>query len=301
MAAEDAAVTVSLRANLKDYEAALKAAVRQTERAAKAAEDAVSGIGKRANFKVIQGGAQQTGKSLNAMQNDVRNLGFQFNDLATQIAAGTSPLQAIAQQGGQIAQTFAGVGGAMGALRLVMGALLNPITLITVGIGIATTAFAAFFAGSEEGAKEATKALDEQLAAVNRLREAKGLEAVGKPRDALELFIAEREVLKTQVEIMGQLGAKVAEVRRLFAGTGRAKAAFEGDRETIEAISGALGLLEEQMRAGRPDLEAFARAMADLERRGNLPENVKALSRNWSISRHKALCRRAISTNCEKP
>ena len=46
MAADDAAVVVTLRANLKDYEAALKSAVRSTERAAAAAEKAISGVGK---------------------------------------------------------------------------------------------------------------------------------------------------------------------------------------------------------------------------------------------------------------
>lgn len=37
---------------------------------------------------------------------EMQNLGYQVNDLVTQIASGTSPMQAFAQQGGQIAQLF---------------------------------------------------------------------------------------------------------------------------------------------------------------------------------------------------
>lgn len=37
---------------------------------------------------------------------EMQNLGYQVNDLITQIASGTSPMQAFAQQGGQIAQIF---------------------------------------------------------------------------------------------------------------------------------------------------------------------------------------------------
>ena len=250
-------------------------------------------------------GQRTTGKSLNAIRNDVRNLGFQFNDLATQIAAGTSPLPAIAQQGGQIAQTFAGVGGAMGALRSRNGGAFEPDHADhrrhrNRYDGVRSV----LCRKSEEGAKEATEALDEQLAAVNRLREARGLEAVGKPI-RFELFIAEREVLGTQVEDHGPArregGGSAQVVRRHRSRQGEAlegngKASDRGDFRSS-------GPARRTMRAGRPDLEALRQGDGQTSRRrGNLPENVKGLCRATGRSRNsKALCRRAISTNCEKP
>jgi tape measure domain-containing protein len=65
MAGEDSAVTVTLRASTKDYEAAMKSAVRATERAAAAAEKAVSSIGKGAN---VSGAVNNMNKLKNSMK-----------------------------------------------------------------------------------------------------------------------------------------------------------------------------------------------------------------------------------------
>lgn len=161
MAADDAAVVVSLRANLKDYEAALKQAVRITERAATAAEASLSGVGKRANFGAgMQQGAAQASRSMGAMQADAKNLGFQINDLATSIASGGGAMRAFAQQGGQISQIFSGMGlRSMGAL--LTSALLDPFVMIPVAIGIATVAFSNFFSSAESDAENQRKLLDQ--------------------------------------------------------------------------------------------------------------------------------------------
>jgi len=56
----------------------------------------------------------------------VQNLGYQINDVVTQIASGTSVTQTLAQQGGQIIQIFPRAGAA------IVAALTNPAILVTV-------------------------------------------------------------------------------------------------------------------------------------------------------------------------
>jgi uncharacterized protein (TIGR02594 family) len=54
---------------------------------------------------------------------ELTNLGYQVNDLVTQVASGTSITQSLAQQGGQLIQIFPRVGAAL------LGALTNPAIL----------------------------------------------------------------------------------------------------------------------------------------------------------------------------
>lgn len=61
---------------------------------------------------------------------ELQNLGYQINDIVTQLASGTSLTQTLSQQGGQILQLFPKVGG------LVVGALSNPALIA----GVATIA-----------------------------------------------------------------------------------------------------------------------------------------------------------------
>jgi hypothetical protein len=158
MAADDAAVVVTLRANLKDYETALKSAVRATERAAKAAESAISNIGKKA--PAGQQIAQNFAKSAGQIQNDARMLQFQLNDIFSGLASGQG-IRAVQQQLGQIAQQISG--GSLAAGARTLGAafvgMINPINLAVVAFGFAATAAASYFSGAGDGAEETAKDL----------------------------------------------------------------------------------------------------------------------------------------------
>lgn len=76
----------------------------------------------------------------------VQNFGYQINDLITQIASGTSPMQAFAQQGGQIAQIF----------PQATGALLRMIPVI----GLAALALSPFVAGMVKANNETRRLKD---------------------------------------------------------------------------------------------------------------------------------------------
>src|SRR5436190_14853094 len=161
MAADDAAVVVTLRANLKDYEAALKSAVRSTETAARAAEKAVSGIGKGGGAsKVIEGNFK---KSSQAIANDAKILQFQLNDIFSGLASGQG-IRAVQQQLGQIAQQMTGsslIGGAK-LLGSAFVGMINPINLAVVAFGLLAGVAASYFTSSTEKAKEAAKELKKQ-------------------------------------------------------------------------------------------------------------------------------------------
>lgn len=65
--------------------------------------------------------------ALGLQPHELQNLGYQLNDVVTQLASGTSLTQTLAQQGGQLIQIFPRVGQSLGA------ALSNPAALALVG------------------------------------------------------------------------------------------------------------------------------------------------------------------------
>jgi LAS superfamily LD-carboxypeptidase LdcB len=99
--------------------------------------------------------AARSGGGLTTAGGAIQQLSFQFNDLFTQIASGTSVWQALAQQGGQIVQVFQQTSGATDLLTAAFSALKSPM-------GLATLAFAAAAGGLyllRTAANEAEKAL----------------------------------------------------------------------------------------------------------------------------------------------
>jgi hypothetical protein len=161
MAADDAAVVVTLRANLKEYEAALKSAVRSTETAARAAEKAVSGIGKGGGAsKVIEGNFK---KSSQAIANDAKILQFQLNDIFSGLASGQG-IRAVQVQLGQIAQQMTGQSLRQGASSLAsaFGQMITPLNIAVVAFGVLLPLAVSYFSSSKEKAKEAAEALKKQ-------------------------------------------------------------------------------------------------------------------------------------------
>lgn len=76
-------------------------------------------------------------KAMTTSTAQTANLGAQLNDIGVMLAAGQNPLQLAVQQGTQINQVFAQMGGGMNALRG-LGAgfmsMINPMSLATIGV-----------------------------------------------------------------------------------------------------------------------------------------------------------------------
>ena len=101
-AAQAEALETKVRAAGLSASGPLVAQFRQAQRAAETAGRAYGDAAQK--MAVTQ--VQQRGRALGLRPHELQNLGYQVNDLITQIASGTSPMQAFAQQGGQIAQIF---------------------------------------------------------------------------------------------------------------------------------------------------------------------------------------------------
>ena len=78
--------------------------------------------------------------SAKQLQFATRQLPAQFTDIFTGLASGQAPLQVLIQQGGQLKDTFGGVGPALRASAGYVAGLINPVTLLAaagVALGLA--------------------------------------------------------------------------------------------------------------------------------------------------------------------
>lgn len=102
-------------------------------------------IAKLSNASALKGGEQALhGITVSAGQTKaaLRQLPSQFTDIVTQLAGGQNPLLILVQQGGQIKDSFGGLGPTFTALR----AAINPTTvaIAAVGAGLAFLGYAAY-------------------------------------------------------------------------------------------------------------------------------------------------------------
>ncbi|WP_197919311.1 phage tail length tape measure family protein [Thiosulfatihalobacter marinus] len=93
------------------------------------------------------------------------NLAFQFNDIGMMMAAGQNPFMLAMQQGTQVSQVLNQMGGGVKSVRAVGAAILqviNPTTLLTIGLIAGAAAFGQWAAGAI-GARRDAQALDDTI------------------------------------------------------------------------------------------------------------------------------------------
>lgn len=158
--------------------------------------------------------------SMKASASQTANLGAQLNDIGVILAAGQSPLQLAVQQGSQINQVFAQMGGGKQALRgLAAGfaSMVNPMSLATIGV-IAGGAALVQWAASAFGASEEAEKLAEKLEEVRGRQEALNEEIRGFQLGAsaeeltlLDAIAAKRqEITELQSKITPQTRIQIA-------------------------------------------------------------------------------------------
>lgn len=168
-------MTLSLRMVLQADSASAKAALDDTTRGIKGVTAATAEQATKSRTAAGAADAEAAAKRRNAQASRevtnanrqaagaTGNLVAQFNDIGMMLAAGQNPLQLAIQQGTQITQVI-GPMGAAGAARALGGAflgMLNPLSLITMGvIGFGAAAVQAFM-GAEEEAAGIVEQLDE--------------------------------------------------------------------------------------------------------------------------------------------
>lgn len=202
----------------------------------------------------MAGGAAQTA-----------NLTAQLNDIGVMLAAGQSPLQLAVQQGTQINQVFAQMGGGKAALKGIASAaisMINPLSLATIGIiaGSAALLQWATDAGEAGVAAEAHKKKLEELATVQEALNREIRQSVlGVSSEELtlmdEMLNKKREILDLQNKLtLGNVRGNRSAQHNLDTAE-RQLAVLKGQLQTLR------GLQEQKAR-----LISSTRTLADNER-----------------------------------
>ncbi|WP_312526698.1 phage tail length tape measure family protein [Paracoccus sp. (in: a-proteobacteria)] len=144
-------------------------------------------------------------KSIGAAAGQTGNLVSQFNDIAVMMAAGQSPVQLAMQQGTQISQVLTTMGGGVGAVKALGGAfvaMLNPISLITIG----SIAMGAALSQSLSAMLPATVKFSDAMDSLN--------DAISRSRDNLDMFA---DSGKRLAEIYGGVTDEIREMASAIA------------------------------------------------------------------------------------
>ncbi|HAT42351.1 MAG TPA: phage tail tape measure protein [Rheinheimera sp.] len=148
---------------------------------------------------------KQSGMSAAQLAFATRQLPAQFTDIFTSLASGQSPMTVLIQQGGQLKDTFGGIGPAAEAMGGYIKGLINPVSVLAASAAVLGTVF---YLGSEE--------FDRFNEAVNLTGGSSGITA------------EELAVLAKKIDTVTSTTAKASEALALIAGSGKfAKEQFD--------------------------------------------------------------------------
>lgn len=254
-----------------------------------------------AKQKAATASGRQFARSMSASSAQTANLGAQLNDIGIMLAAGQSPLQLAVQQGTQINQVFAQMGGGKAALRgLAAGfvSMANPMSLATIGIiagGAALVQWGVSALGASEEAEKLAERQEELIDIQARLAAGLRQATLGATAEELTLLDAiaakRQEVAEWQEQVdnagavrtrmnaeadlgyaqdeLSALEAQYAELQRLQSAE-QALVASTRERSAQELIVGNnVGLTVEKL--------AEADAMTELLRQGLSASAIEAL------------------------
>lgn len=239
---ELAALNVRITGDAGDLKAAVGTATGELNRVAQAAG--------RANASVVPltGGMARVGQAMSSARGQIQNTAFQVQDMAVQLAAGTSASIVFAQQGSQILSAFGPVGGVLGALAAVSLPLL-----------------AVAFASNSEKAAGLAGAIEDLTAAT---------EAFRISAEAINLGVDEEEVVI--VREVNRLMAELASINEQWQRTD-SLGARQRLAEEANAIKATLAPLQAQ-------LDAYRRAREEAEKAKKEADRIKAAADAAAIS-----------------
>lgn len=178
-----------------------------------------------ADIRRVTNSVNMMGMSAGQMANNMRMLPMQLTDIVTGLASGQAPLTVLLQQGGQLKDTFGGVGNAARALGGYVAGLVNPFTLAAAAGGALAIAYF-------KGAAEATE-FNKQLILTGN--------AAGTTADELARMAAG---VSQTVGTQGQ----AADVLAKLVGTGKvAQSQLQGAAQSIVTLSEAAGVSIDSM------------------------------------------------------
>ncbi|WP_416066112.1 phage tail length tape measure family protein [Rhizobium sp. ZK1] len=121
------------------------------------------------------GAAVKAANSNNAVSGAQRaagiNAGYQFQDIAVTAAMGMNPLMIGLQQGTQLASVLGTMERPVAGLAAAFGSLINPVSLVTIGLTAGVAALVQYFATAESGTDKTSKLFEEQNEVIRRAAE----------------------------------------------------------------------------------------------------------------------------------
>lgn len=202
------------------------------------------------------------------------NIAAQFQDIGVTAAMGMSPLQIALQQGTQLSAVLGpmGAAGAVRGLGAAFASLISPVSLITIGLIAASAAAIQYFMSADEKAKTTDQALGEHEAAIRRLKEAYGEAAEGaKLYSAENLMLVDSLARTNKATLEAQLRTesrtfidKNTGLGPVMQTTGEMKDVALVATQALLPFSDAILRLRKEMEAGKPNFDAFYKAVNDI-------------------------------------
>jgi phage-related minor tail protein len=185
------------------------------------------------------------GGLLGLQPHELTNLSYQVNDIATQLASGTSVFQTFAQQGGQILQIFPRFAlGIAGAIPIIgsIGAALAPVIASLKNLAdqsASTRQFSSALAATADSARYNGGALADTAAELDRYGQ-----SLKDARGSVRAFMAEG-VDPAQLERFGRAAEAMAKVLggSIPDAAKRAAVAFTGGYDAVKELDSSLNFL----------------------------------------------------------
>jgi len=227
--------TLQIQVETKDV-AAAQAALKSLGVEAKVTETKVGGLGEA---------AKKNRGAFRAMRGSVQQLGFQVQDIAVQLQAGTSAITVFTQQGSQIAALFGPGGAVFGAVLAIAGAI--------------TGALVGSMNRAKEEAKDLASELDKLIEASREMTEAQRVRELPKLYLALSESVSKARAANKELNLAKLEGsAQDAEtIQRL----NDLRAELEGsaqDAETIQRLNDLRAVVDDETKLQGDLKEAIA-------------------------------------------
>ncbi|MBB5754630.1 phage tail length tape measure family protein [Prosthecomicrobium pneumaticum] len=201
---------------------------------------------------------------------EITNLGAQLTDIGVSLAGGQSPFLILAQQGTTVGAILGsrGLGSIIPAVGASIAELVNPTTIFLAAVTAAGYAAAYAFSSFGDQADDIETQLKRHAALVKDIQAAWGDAADGidgyATKSAAELRVAasaQIEALRNQIGTLASDLANGFGTLEALGWTGKSRLRVAEEFAPFEA---AIQRLREQAAAGRPDIEGFVRAIAEI-------------------------------------
>ena len=231
-------------------------AIMNTKTAFTAQVNSLRGVTDRDNFfgKTAEG-ARQTGKAMQGLSFDAKNLSFQLVDVTQGLASGQPVFQIFAQQAGQIGQIIGtspqGLGGLMKELGSAIARVLTPMRLLTagvVGLGATITAAVLYWKNYALQLDDTRKVAGETSAAISGLNSAAAIKGIGDD----EFFSNMRSFSQSAYEARINMGALAPLLRANGMATGDMRSSFDKVADLVKNAKDDITRINILQQAGLP-------------------------------------------------